>query len=97
MGYIWDSAKDAVNRKKHGLSLKAAIPVLEDPDRYFWIDDRFDYGEERIITLGQCKQDVLVAVSTEIIKAEDDEKTIRIISVRKAVGVETDWYYVGRS
>jgi hypothetical protein len=96
MGYIWDSAKDALNRKKHGLSLEAAIPVLEDPESYFWIDDRYDYDEERIITLGLSKQGVLVVISTEITKAEDDEKTIRIISVRKAVGAETDWYYLGR-
>lgn len=97
MRYVWDSAKDALNRKKHGLSLEAAIPALRDPDRYFWIDDRFDYEEERLITLGRSIQAVLVVVSTEPAKAEDDEETIRIISVRRAVGIEIDWYYVGRS
>ena len=97
MRYVWDQAKDALNRRKHGLSLEAAIPALEDPGRYFWIDDRYDYGEERIITLGRGRQKVLVVVSAETAQAEDDEETIRIISVRKAVRKETNWYYLGRS
>jgi uncharacterized protein len=83
--------------RKHGLSLAQGKAVLEDPNRYFWADDRFDYGEERIITLGMSKQKILVVVSTEIIKAAEDEKIIRIISVRKAVKLEIDWYYLGRS
>ena len=96
MRYVWDSAKDIVNRKKHGLSLEAAVPAMQDPNRYFWIDDRYDYDEERLITLGRNELDILVVVSTETAKAEDEEETIRIISVRRAVGIETDWYYLGR-
>jgi uncharacterized protein len=46
MRYAWDSAKDAMNRRKHGLSLADGIPALEDPERETWIDDRFDYVEE---------------------------------------------------
>jgi uncharacterized DUF497 family protein len=94
--YVWDSAKDIVNRKKHGLSLEAAVPAMQDPNRYFWIDDRYEYDEERLITLGRNELDILVVVSTETAKAEDEEETIRIISVRRAVGIETDWYYLGR-
>jgi uncharacterized DUF497 family protein len=94
--YIWDLAKDVLNRKKHGLSLEAAIPALQDPDRYSWIDQRYDYDEERLVTLGLNEKNVLVVVSTEIEKAEDEEEAIRIISVRKAVAIEEDWYYLGR-
>jgi uncharacterized DUF497 family protein len=96
MRYVWDLAKDALNRKKHGLSLEAAVPALKDPARYTWIDDRYDYDEERLITPGRNEQDILVVVSTETAKAEDEEETIRIISVRRAVGIEQDWYYLGR-
>ena len=52
MRYAWDPAKDALNRRKHGLSLADGIPALEDPDGETWIDNRFDYDEERMITLG---------------------------------------------
>jgi uncharacterized DUF497 family protein len=97
MGYDWDPAKDAVNRRKHGLSLAAGIPALQDPNAYFWIDNRFDYDEARTVTLGRNEQSILVVVSTEKIRSEDNEEEIvRIISVRKAVSLEVDWYYAGR-
>jgi uncharacterized DUF497 family protein len=33
MRYIWDPTKDVLNKRKHGLSLAAGIPALQDPDR----------------------------------------------------------------
>jgi uncharacterized protein len=97
MGYDWDPAKDAANRRKHGLSLAAGIPALQDPNAYFWIDDRFDYEETRPVTLGRNEQSVLAVVSTEKVRADDtEEEIIRIISVREAVSIEIDWYYTGR-
>jgi hypothetical protein len=91
MRYTWDPDKDALNRRKHGLGLSEGIPALEDPNRDFRIDDRFDYGEERHVTLGKGKEQILVVVNTirEI-------NSIRIISVRKADRDETNWYYFGR-
>lgn len=70
MRYVCDVSKDNImNRKKHGLSLEAAVPAMQDPNRYFWIDDRYDYDEERLITLGRNELDILVVVSTETAKA----------------------------
>jgi uncharacterized DUF497 family protein len=86
------SGKDILNRRKHGLALEDGIPALMDPDLDSWIDDRFDYGEERLVTLGKGRMRVLVVVSTE-----RDCDAIRIISVRKANEKETEWYYFGRS
>jgi len=68
-----------LNRRRHGLSLADGILALEDPGREEWIDDRFDYGEERVITLGLAHHGVLYVVSTEA-----GADVIRIISVRKA-------------
>lgn len=87
MRYVWDPAKDGRNQRKHGLSLADGIPALEDPERDTWIDDRFDYGEERIATLGMNFPNVLYVVSTEW-----DEETTRIISVRKAEPDEVERY-----
>jgi hypothetical protein len=92
MRYLWDPAKDILNRSKHGLSLADGIPALEDPDRDSWIDLRFDYGEERIVTLGMGKKQVLYVVSTEL-----NEDSIRIISVRKADDNEIERYGFGLS
>jgi hypothetical protein len=92
MRYTWDPEKDALNRRKHGLSLEEGIPALDDPDRDSWIDDRFDYGEERIVTLGLGRKQVLYVVSTE-----REETLTRIISVRRAEDDEIERYDLGRS
>jgi uncharacterized DUF497 family protein len=90
MEYEWDAAKDAGNRLKHRLSLADGIPALEDPDAESWIDARFDYGEERIVTLGRNRARILFVVTTELA----DDRT-RIISVRKAEKHEERWYDEG--
>jgi uncharacterized DUF497 family protein len=92
MRYVWDAAKDLLNQRKHGLSLAEGIPALQDPDRDSWIDSRFDYGEERIVTLGMGKRQVLYVVSTE-----GDEICTRLISVRRAENDEIKRYGLGRS
>jgi len=92
MQYVWDLAKDVLNQRKHGLSLADGISALEDPRRDSWIDDRFDYGEDRIATLGVSEVHVLYVVSTQW-----DEETIRIISVRKAEPDEIGRYGLSNS
>jgi uncharacterized protein len=96
MRYEWDPEKDLLNRRKHGLPLAAGIPVLEDPAGISAPDDRFEYGEERIITLGCSSGNILAVVSVERIK-QDGEEIMRIISVRKAVKREQETYYFGRT
>jgi len=88
MEYEWDSKKDAENRRKHHLSLADGIPALEDPNAESWIDDRFDYGEQRIITLGRNRTLVLLVVTAEL-----SIRSIRIISVRRAEKYEEERYY----
>ena len=51
MIYEWDGAKNLTNSAKHGLNLADAEQVLTGPCVTF-ADDRFDYGEDRLITLG---------------------------------------------
>jgi uncharacterized DUF497 family protein len=92
MRYTWDPEKDALNRRKHGLSLKYGIPALTDPDADSWIDDRFDYGEERTITLGMGIRMMLFVVTTM-----RSRNGTRIISVRKATKNETERYLLDRS
>jgi uncharacterized protein len=91
MRYTWDPEKDALNRRKHGLALEEGIPALNDPNREFWTDGRFDYGEKRLVTLGLGRRQVLHVVSTE-----RGENLTRIISVRKAEGYELEQYGLGR-
>ena len=45
MRFEWDDDKAEANYAKHGIPFELAVRVFDDPFR-------FDYGEERIITLG---------------------------------------------
>jgi uncharacterized DUF497 family protein len=76
MRYEWDEAKSRINFTKHGLSFEDAELVFSGPCVTF-VDDRLDYGEERLITLGQLAGRLVV-----IAHAPRDEGT-RIISMRK--------------
>ena len=72
----WDAAKNRKNLEKHGLSFEDAGQVFSGPCVTFE-DDRFGYGEQRLITLG-----LLAARLVVIAHAPRDEGT-RIISMRK--------------
>ena len=77
MQYEWDEAKNRKNVSKHGLSFEDAEVVLSGPCVTFE-DDRFDYGEERFITLG------LLAGRLVVVAHSPREEGTRIISMRKA-------------
>lgn len=80
MQFEWDEDKDSGNRAKHGIGFEAASAVFLDPFHVTFVDDRFDYGEQRFLTLGAIEGRVFVVAST----ARDGGDTIRIISARKA-------------
>jgi uncharacterized DUF497 family protein len=84
--YEWDQAKDRRNFAKHGLDFKDAEQVFAGPCVTFE-DSRFDYGEERLITLGLLGGRVLV-----IAHAPRGPAT-RIISMRKANRREQEIYH----
>jgi uncharacterized DUF497 family protein len=88
--YEWDRAKAAANRRKHGIDFKDALPALEDPNRLEGVDERWDYGEERVITIGLAWQEILFVVTT--MRGDD---TCRLISARRATRHEEDRYYAG--
>jgi uncharacterized DUF497 family protein len=87
MRYSYDPQKKAANLKKHGLDFDDARGVIESVQTVTFEDRRFDYGEARFITLGLLHGEV-VAIAT----AETD-KTIRIISMRKANKNEQKIFY----
>lgn len=80
MNFDWDDNKRQSNIKKHGIDFIAAINIFDDRERIETIDDRHDYGEERIQVIGQAKPGILFVVYTQ----RDKGDTYRIISARKA-------------
>lgn len=80
MDFEWGTEKAQKNLEKHGVRFEIAEAVFIDPNRITVIDDRFDYGEERLVTLGRTHDGILVVVTTK----RNDGQVIRIISARKA-------------
>jgi uncharacterized protein len=77
MRFSWNEAKRQSNLKDHGLDFVDAPKVFEGLT-YTFQDDRFDYGEQRFVTLGLLDGIVVSIVHTE------SPRTIRVISFRKA-------------
>jgi uncharacterized protein len=75
--YVFDPAKDAVNRTKHGVSLALAEVLFAGPHVSI-TDDRFDYGELREIAFGHINGRLFVCVYV------DRNAERRVISLRKA-------------
>jgi len=87
MRYTHDSRKRAANLRKHGYDFKDAPQVIESDRTVTFEDHRFDYDEQRLITLGMLRGKVVVITTTET----DEE--IRVISMRKAEQNEEQIYY----
>lgn len=87
MRYSDDSQKRAGNLRKHGYDLEDARLVIESDRTVTFEDRRFDYGEQRFVTLGVLRGDVVVIATAE---TEDE---IRLISMRKAERHEQKIYF----
>jgi uncharacterized protein len=86
MEFEWDQQKNQVNIAKHDLDFADAPRVFRMPLRIS-LDERQDYGEDRWIGIGILDGRVVMIVFTE-----PDERTIRIISLRKALPYERKLY-----
>lgn len=78
MHYSWDKRKNAENVRKHGISFERAVRIFDGPT-IEKIDDRYDYGETRISTIG-----LIEGVEIFVVYAEKREGERRVISARKA-------------
>lgn len=86
MKFTWDEEKRIRNLEKHGLDFPDAYKVFKEPV-FTFEDIRFDYGEQRLVSLGILNGMTCVIVHTETV----DE--IRVISLRKATKNEEKIYF----
>ena len=86
MEFLWDEAKRLSNLARHGLDFADAAKVFAGPMVLFQ-DDRWEYGEQRMIGIGLLTDLVILIVHVE------HESAVRIISMRRASHDETDLYY----
>ena len=81
MRVVWNERKRISNLRDHGFDFRDASTVF-DGLTYTIEDDRFAYGEQRLMTLG-----FLGGVSVSIVHTETSQ-VIRIVSFRKATRYE---------
>jgi len=81
----FDPAKDSTNQEKHGASLSVAIE-LDWEAALVWVDERFEYGETRMIALAP-RVNILYCVAFV-----DRGEVRRIISLRRANRREVKHY-----
>jgi len=86
MRFEWDEAKRESNLLKHGIDFVDVEKVFVG-ETVTILDDRFDYGEERFITLGLLDERLVVIIHTET------NDLIRLISARKATRNEEINYF----
>ncbi len=48
----WDPAKEAKNRRKHGVEFREALTALEDPLSTTYTDPEHSLEERRFVTIG---------------------------------------------
>ena len=77
MQFEWDESKRRSNLTKHGFDFLDASQAFEGPTLTFE-DDRFAYGEQRFITMGLLKGQVIIIAHTE------SDYNVRVISMREA-------------
>ncbi len=86
MRYEWDEDKRRTNIQKHGIDF-AGIEKMFAGQTVTILDERFDYGENRYITVGLLAGQAVVVAHTET------DEVIRVISVRKATKNEEISYF----
>jgi uncharacterized DUF497 family protein len=87
MKFSWDENKRKANLAKHGLDFADVFAGAT----FTFEDGRFDYGEERFITVGMLHGRVVVLIHTE------RRNSIHLISMRKATKHEQEIYFKGFS
>jgi len=85
--FEWDDLKAVSNARRHGVTFAQARLVFDDVYADEPLDDRYDYGEERINRIGYAGGVLLVVTYT--LRAQRR----RIISARKAEQDEADSYF----
>lgn len=92
--FDWDPAKERANVHKHQISFRQAATVFRDPYQLSIYDEAHsaEKTEDRWTTLGLDRAGRLCVVIHTFERLEEGLCRIRIISARKANGVEENQY-----
>ncbi len=85
----WDTEKEKINRRKHGISFETAGRIFLDTNRIEYYDIMHSTDEDRFVTIGMV--DGLLSV----VYTERENDILRLISARKATEKERRAYERG--
>lgn len=86
MNFTWHEIKRRTNLRDHGFNFADVPQAFEGPTSTFE-DERYNYDEQRFITLGLLRGQVVVIAHTE------RNDTVRVISMRKGTKREPTFYF----
>jgi uncharacterized DUF497 family protein len=86
MRFVWDEAKRRINLTRHGIDF-VDVPQVFDGLTVDLLDERYDYGERRLLTLGLLNGEVVGIGYTQ------RGVIIRLITVRRATRNEEITYF----
>lgn len=89
--FEWDDEKATANFASHGITFNEAVLGFSDAFSIERVDDRWNYGEERMNMLAMCQGSVIHVTYSE------RATRIRIISAREAEKHEQENYYRANS
>lgn len=87
MKFSWDTDKEKLNRRKHGVTFFEACHVFADRNILTAYDEEHSMSEDRWVSIGQISDGkILVVVHTYAVTRK--KEFVRIISARKATEKE---------
>ena len=90
--FEWDPAKAKQNYSKHKISFARATEVFLDPFMLSIFDDEHSQVEDRWVTMGKDRNDILLLVAHTFREIDTGNSGIRIISARRATKNEIKQY-----
>jgi len=89
ISFEWDERKAEANLRKHGVSFEEAKSIFFDEEAIEFYDDEHSEWEDRFLMLGVSHRMRLLLI---VHCYRDADRTIRIISARKATRKEAKHY-----
>jgi len=89
--FVWDPDKARMNQAKHGVSFETAQRVFADPLALV-LPDRVVDSEERWHIIGAPDPAGFALLLVVHTLKDDEEETVRLISVRRATAKERSMY-----
>jgi uncharacterized DUF497 family protein len=90
--FEWDPTKARQNARQHRVTFERAATVFLDPHTLSVFDEEHSQDEDRWITLGLDRTDILLVVCHTYREETETSAMIRIISARKAAKNEAKQY-----